>query len=126
MFTSNLARLKRILPPLEPIAICAGLPRWVPKGLRRELRLAPDRAWFDLTAKGYDRKMLARLKTLDPRALYAELGENAVLLCWEAPGVRCHRRMVAEWFEQALGIEVPELGFARAEYGAYSELRRKS
>jgi hypothetical protein len=25
------------------------------------------------------------------------LGSDCVLLCWEAPGVRCHRRIVADW-----------------------------
>jgi hypothetical protein len=30
------------------------------------------------------------------------------LLCWEAPGKFCHRRLVAAWLEDALGIDVPE------------------
>lgn len=36
-------------------------------------------------------------------------GPDVVLLCYEKPGQFCHRRLVAEWFEQELGLVVPEL-----------------
>ncbi|MCR3882949.1 MAG: DUF488 domain-containing protein [Methanothrix sp.] len=49
------------------------------------------------------------LSKLDPREVYADLGEDAVLLCWEMAGAFCHRRLVAEWFEEELGILVAEL-----------------
>jgi len=49
------------------------------------------------------------LSSLDPAAVYADLGEDAVLLCWERAGAFCHRRLVAEWFEEELGILVPEV-----------------
>jgi uncharacterized protein (DUF488 family) len=48
------------------------------------------------------------LDKLDPAKVVEELGFDAVLLCWEAPGRFCHRRLVAAWLEEALGIEVPE------------------
>jgi len=48
------------------------------------------------------------LDRLDPRKVYQELGEDAILLCWEKPGEFCHRRLVAEWLERELGVEVPE------------------
>jgi len=48
------------------------------------------------------------LSRLDPRKIYHDLGEDAVLLCHEAPGKFCHRRLVAAWLEDNLGIEVPE------------------
>lgn len=50
------------------------------------------------------------LSKLDPAAVRADLGEDAVLLCWENSGVFCHRRLVAEWFEEELGVSVPEVG----------------
>ena len=49
------------------------------------------------------------LNVLDPHQVYEELGENAVLLCWEKSGKFCHRHLVAEWFQKELGIEVNEL-----------------
>lgn len=59
----------------------------------------------------YTRRYRAEvLSKLDPAGVYADLGENAILLCWERPGAFCHRRLVAEWFEEKLGVSVPELG----------------
>jgi hypothetical protein len=55
------------------------------------------------------------LKGLDPRKVYEELGESAVLLCFCPSGEYCHRRIVAEWFEFHLGIIVPELGSDRKD-----------
>jgi hypothetical protein len=48
------------------------------------------------------------LDKLDPAKAAEELGSHAVLLCREAPDKFCHRRLVAAWLEEALGIEVPE------------------
>ncbi|MCL6442574.1 MAG: DUF488 domain-containing protein, partial [Alicyclobacillus sp.] len=52
---------------------------------------------------------------------YEELGENAVLLCYEKHNDWCHRRMVADWFEKELGVVVPELGFDRSETLPYEK-----
>jgi hypothetical protein len=49
------------------------------------------------------------LSILDPQKVYEDLGENAVLLCYERSGTFCHRRIVAEWIENNLGIKVPEI-----------------
>jgi len=49
------------------------------------------------------------LDKLDPEEVYKELGEDAVLLCWEGPSKFCHRKLVAEWFKKNLGIEVKEM-----------------
>lgn len=48
------------------------------------------------------------LSKLDPQQVYDELGENAVMLCWEKAGDFCHRRLVAKWLKEKLGIEVSE------------------
>jgi hypothetical protein len=56
------------------------------------------------------------LDRLDPQKVYKELGENAVLLCYEKhddckSGAKfCHRHMVAKWLEEHIdGLEVKEL-----------------
>ncbi len=51
------------------------------------------------------------LKPLDPQEIYEELGENAVLLCFEKPTNFCHRFLVAGWLEMALNIQIDEFGF---------------
>jgi uncharacterized protein (DUF488 family) len=49
------------------------------------------------------------LDQLDPREVYEELGERAILLCYEKPGDFCHRHLVAEWLMKHLGITITEL-----------------
>ena len=71
--------------------------------------LAPREDMLHLGEEEYRREYQAILDKLDPRQVYADLGPNAVLLCWERPGEFCHRRLVAEWLEKNLGVKVPEL-----------------
>ena len=123
MFTSNFARIRRFPPELRPVAISIGIPHWY-KGAR-ELRLAPTRESLPWPRERFDPFYNSIVAALDPEALYAELGDNAVLLCWESPNVWCHRRRVAEWFGDALGIVVPEFGFERCEVLPYSEMPAK-
>jgi hypothetical protein len=47
------------------------------------------------------------LSKLNPQEVYETL-KDKVLLCWEPAGEFCHRRIVASWFKEELGIEVPE------------------
>ncbi len=93
----------------KAVAISRGVPKWY-KG-RRYLKLAPS--WELIRIKNpkkftqlYHKHILNHL---DPEVIYKELGQDAILLCWEKPGEFCHRRVVARWLEEKLGIEVPEL-----------------
>jgi hypothetical protein len=84
--------------------------------------LAPPR-WL-LNAKDpelFDREYRKLLDSLDAKQVAEDLGPNAILLCWESFNVRCHRRLVAEWLEEKLGIVVPELGHERAESLPFNE-----
>lgn len=51
------------------------------------------------------------LSKLNPKDVLDELGDDAVLLCWESPEKFCHRHIVADWLEKNLDIEVKELLF---------------
>lgn len=123
MFTSNYAALSKIEAPLKPVSISRGKPRWLKGGWLKHVRpgtigrnydaLAPSYASLKATDAEYDRAFNAILRGLDPRAVYDELGGDAVLLCFCPVGQFCHRRIVAEWLEYHLGIVVPELGFPR-------------
>jgi hypothetical protein len=120
VFTSFFANVKNLPPDLVPVSIARGAPRgW--KG-RNELRLSPTWAMLKLPKPEYDARFAEVLAQLDPAEIALALGDNAVLLCWEKPGEWCHRRMVAEWLEQALGIEIPEFGFERAACVPYAEM----
>ena len=78
---------------------------------RGEMLRMPYHAYRDL----YFREILG---PLDPRQVVEDLqrlaGEDEpVILCFERPPFIgdnwCHRRMVAEWLGEALGLEVPEI-----------------
>src|SRR6266498_2217195 len=97
----------------DAVAISQGVPRFY-RG-KRYMPLAPPR-WL-LKAKDpelFDREYRKQLDSLDAKQVAEELGPDAILLCWESFNVRCHRRLVAEWLEEKLGIVVPELGRPRA------------
>jgi hypothetical protein len=101
-----------------------GLPVWFRN--RRYEALAPTRATIAPGARSaFDRDYDLILESLDPEEVLRDLGDDAVLLCWEAPGVRSHRRRVAEWLEESLGIVVPELGFSRNQSPAYADAQPK-
>ena len=55
--------------------------------------------------KEYERQYREQvLKKLNPREVYETL-RGQVLLCWEAPGEFCHRRIVASWLEEILALK---------------------
>lgn len=111
MFTSYFANVANIPEGLRAVAIARG----VPKGFTGRLyqRLAPSWAMLKMGRPEYDRLFAGILARLDPHEVYRDLGDDAVLLCWERPNLWCHRRMVAEWLEEKLGVCVPELGLPR-------------
>lgn len=74
-----------------------------PKWLIRKFKRNPD---TDEYTAFYYKEVLNKL---DPEKVYKQLGENAVLLCWENRTKFCHRHLVAKWFKQRLGIKVTEL-----------------
>lgn len=120
MFTSYFANVKKLPPDLVPVSIARGSPRGFSG--RKELRLAPTWAMLKMKKPEYDAAFVEILAKLDPAEIYQTFGANAVLLCWEKPGEACHRRLVAEWLEAALGIDIPEYGFERKDCPAYDEI----
>ena len=124
MKTSYYGRAKQITWPDQPVAISRGIPYWYRGRVMQEL--APTRAMLALPNDEFEAQMRARLDALNPQEIAEKLGPNAVLLCWEKPFDRCHRRMVAEWLEEALGIEIPELGYTRSETPAYATMHPKA
>ena len=100
----------------DPRAV--SIARWPPRwwgSRRRYIPLAPSAdllkrskaglPWAEYVAE-YRRDVLSKL---DSAEVCSDLGPDAILLCWEAPGQECHRRLVAEWLQESLGITVPEL-----------------
>jgi len=105
------------------ISIARTSPKHVLDGLKYYPALAPGKWLFDPAYKDYatyrERYFREILAPFDPQKIWDDLhalagGHEPVLLCHEhypdhKPDDWCHRRMVAEWFEQALGVPVPEM-----------------
>ena len=97
----NAVSISRITPPwfkgmrYEPLAPPIILVRCYMSG-------AINEAYFSLV---YQERVL---NTLDPFELIKDVGMNAILLGNAPPGKFCHRRLVAKWLEETLGIKVPE------------------
>ena len=100
------------------ISIARFAPRNTPAGFRIYKPLAPG-AWFNSVSHDKYRQLyFAQLELLNPTEVVKTLesmagGAEPVLLCYEKPPFNnanwCHRRMVAEWLQMTIGLEVPEL-----------------
>lgn len=100
------------------IVISRGIPRNASAGYRIYKALAPSRETLAVeTYEDYLPRYMAQLAQLDPQRVWDDLHRLAgsaqpVLLCYERPplhrGNFCHRRMVADWFKDTLGQDVPE------------------
>lgn len=123
-YTSHYGNVKNIPAHLKPVGISQRVPKTYTGAVDK--RLAPSWKMLKMSRADYDQHFAAILNKLDPAAVYEALGENAVLLCWETPGIWCHRRLVAEWFEAHLGVVIPELGFDRKDCPAYDVLPAKA
>lgn len=105
METSNFFKAGK-LP--EAVSIARSSPSFF-KG-EKDPTLAPTWALFK---KGhYSKAEYIRevLRDRDPKEIYA-LHQHHILLCWEAPGNTCHRRYLAEWLQEQLGVSIPERGY---------------
>jgi uncharacterized protein (DUF488 family) len=115
MFTGYFAKIKSYPKGLRYISI-ARFNRYYSGETYIKLAPTPDmlsiESYEEYKALYYDRV----LNKLDPIAVYKELGDNAVLLCYESfsdikSGKKfCHRRIVAKWLEDNIeGLNVNEL-----------------
>jgi hypothetical protein len=103
-FSKMMARQEELGQRLVSVALFAP---WAYQG-RRYLALAPRREMLKMDEATYRVEYQKILDNLDPRKVFEDLGGDAILLCWEAHGQFCHRRLVAEWLEAHLGVTVPE------------------
>jgi hypothetical protein len=87
------------------VAISRGIPRgW--RG-RRYLDLAPRWEMLKMSPEDYLREYEKILARLDPVKVAADL-DGSIMLCFEQPGVRCHRLYISRWLHDTIGLKVPE------------------
>jgi hypothetical protein len=103
MKTSNYARCGR---NPNAVGISQGVPKWFQGRIYK--KVAPPWSIIRWPESRYTPAYMEILSKLDPQQVYEALDENSILLCYEKPGEFCHRRLLAKWLEDSLGIEVPE------------------
>jgi len=111
MNTSYFANLKN-LDQNKVVSIAGKAPEWY-EG--REYKSLAPKYWFfkkykeDGDEEFYKEQFQKEvLDLLDPKKVYDDL-KGSILLCWEKRGKFCHRRLVAEWIQKNIGVEVLEL-----------------
>ena len=108
MYTSNFWHFTREPDDPRLVSIALWAPGWY-KGRQRYPALAPRRSMLKMAEDAYRVEFQKILDKLAPQKVFEDLGEDAIMLCWEPPGKFCHRRLVAKWLEECLGVTVPEL-----------------
>jgi uncharacterized protein (DUF488 family) len=94
------------------VSIAGKAPNWY-KG-KEYKKLAPKYWFFKKFKEDGDETFYKEqyqkevLDTLNPKEIYENL-KDSTLICWETKGKFCHRRLVAEWLENKLNINIPEL-----------------
>ena len=93
----------------QAVAISLGVPRgW--RGARCTVLAPPglsSKSWTRKPSPGFTR--LRSWTSWTPMRVINDLGgDNFILLCWEAPGEFCHRRVVAAWMQKEAGVLVEE------------------
>jgi hypothetical protein len=115
MKTSYFSNLKNVV---TPVSISRTPPPWYTgrqfRSLAPPFSIVRAHKLKQITDEEYTHEFKKLvLEPLDASVVYKDLvdkfGEHVTLLCFEKPGDFCHRRIVAEWFEQELGVKVDEL-----------------
>lgn len=110
MYTSYFAKSSK---HPNAVSIAGKAPEWFAG--RQYKKLAPKYWFFKKFKEDRDQEFYTAkyheevLDKLDPQQVFNDLVEDAIILCWEKSGKFCHRRLVAHWLQDKLGIEIPEL-----------------
>ena len=64
-----------------------------------------SQAWYE---QKYKETVLDKL---DPQTVLKELGDKAVMLCYETPDKFCHRHIIARWLSEKTGADIQEVKF---------------
>ncbi len=110
MYTSTFARAGK---RPEAVSVARAAPDWFAGRVAPELA-PPEHLLREYTRHGdsytYSEAYHAEvLDKLDPFEILDLYGESAILVCWEAAGKFCHRRLIAWWLEQHTGTQILEI-----------------
>ena len=116
MNTSNFAKSKKFIDK-NLVSISLYPPKWYNGRVYKDL--APNWDTIDAWKKSsktekdwenYKRDYFkSKLNKLDPKKVFEDLGDDAILLCFEKDGEPGHRHLVADWLTSNLNIKITEI-----------------
>lgn len=111
MYTTYFAKAKQLDPSLNLVSIARITPPGFPG--RKFTKLAPSEELLWRTKEtgdhvAYTEEYMNMLFSLDVHEVAKELGEDAILVCYEGKDKFCHRHLVGVWLTNA-GYEVKEI-----------------
>lgn len=112
LYTSYFGQLRNLSKRgIIPVSVARYNPKFF-KGYAM-YEVAPYGPMLKMEEGEYRRAYASILRRNDANKIYQLIqrigkGSDVALLCYEKPGEFCHRRLLAEWLEKSLGIEVPE------------------
>lgn len=99
----------------EAVAICRFPPKWFPD-IKHYPKLAPSAKLLrEYKAGGVSKSTYVQryteetLNNLDPDEVISELGDCAIMCCYETPDKFCHRHLVVSWLNKQLGLDIKEI-----------------
>lgn len=125
ILTSYFSQLKKInQTKFMPIGIAIIPPQWY-KGINYQ-KVAPTVDMLSLSGNAYKRKFQKILDSLAPDEVLNELaelsgGKDIVLLCFEKDRNRCHRKLVGDWLNNSLGLQIKEWGDDKENLSLFPE-----
>jgi hypothetical protein len=103
----------------QPVVISLMTPKWMPEAATwPQCHLVMPRwSYFKAEPDEWDRQYFAQLDRFGPEKIARVLeriarehqADRLVLLCWERPGARCHRRLLADWLLAKTGELAEEI-----------------
>ena len=115
MKTSYFANPDILEKDLKLVSIARKIPTWFTKDILIYQPLCPSwKLVMDYKSKKINEQEYTEryyyeiLSNLDAARTYQELGEDAILLCYEKAGQFCHRHLVGKWLMDELHIIVME------------------
>jgi len=112
IYTSYYGKIKILAKAnIIPIGISVGIPRYFTGYTLNEL--APRYDMLKLSESDYRKEFAQILAHLNARQIIEKIqifakDLDVALLCWERPGLFCHRTLVAAWLTKETGIELSE------------------
>lgn len=117
IYTSYFSNIKNIPSHIWPLSVARYRPAWYPGAELSVVAPSPQLLGqlqaARITWADFETLYRAELDSLDSKVILQTIKDkvwdnDVCLLCYEPPGVNCHRHILAEWLSEATGQAIVE------------------